>query len=47
MKGIFSIQKGFTGSILLGALLVLAGCSLAPKYEVPSTPTSATPPATH
>jgi outer membrane protein, multidrug efflux system len=42
MKGIFSIQKGFTGSILLGALLVLAGCSLAPKYEVPSTPTSAT-----
>ena len=24
------------------ALLVLAGCSLAPKYDVPSTPTSST-----
>ncbi|MFM0202862.1 efflux transporter outer membrane subunit [Paraburkholderia fungorum] len=42
MKGIFSMHKGFTGSILLGALLVLAGCSLAPKYEVPSTPTTTT-----
>ncbi len=26
----------------MAALLVLAGCSLAPKYDVPSTPTSAT-----
>jgi multidrug efflux system outer membrane protein len=42
MKRIFSIKKGFAGSLLLGALLVLAGCSLAPKYEVPSTPTTAT-----
>jgi len=42
MKGIFSIKRAFTGSVLLGALLVLAGCSLAPEYEVPSTPTTAT-----
>jgi multidrug efflux system outer membrane protein len=42
MKRIFSMRNGFTGSLLLGALLVLAGCSLAPKYEVPSTPTTAT-----
>jgi multidrug efflux system outer membrane protein len=42
MNGIFSMKKGFVGSLLLGALLVLAGCSLAPKYEVPSTPTIAT-----
>src|ERR1700742_3138924 len=33
------MMKGaFTGSMLLGALLVLAGCSLAPTYEVPSAP---------
>ncbi|GAB7521060.1 efflux transporter outer membrane subunit [Paraburkholderia sp. 2C] len=33
------MRGAFTGSMLLGALLVLAGCSLAPTYEVPSTPT--------
>src|ERR1700754_2220331 len=42
MKTIFSMREGFAGSLLMGALLVLAGCSLAPKYEVPSTPTTAT-----
>ncbi|CAN7667644.1 efflux transporter outer membrane subunit [Caballeronia sp. LjRoot31] len=36
------MKKAFTGSVLLGALLVLAGCSLAPTYEVPSTPAIAT-----
>jgi outer membrane protein, multidrug efflux system len=34
-------KNGFNGSALLGVLLVLAGCSLAPKYEVPTTPASA------
>ncbi|WP_321927716.1 efflux transporter outer membrane subunit [Paraburkholderia guartelaensis] len=29
-------KNGFSGSALLGALLILAGCSLAPKYEVPA-----------
>jgi len=35
-------KRAFTGSLLLGALLVLAGCSLAPTYEVPAaaTPTA-------
>ncbi|WP_454825044.1 efflux transporter outer membrane subunit [Paraburkholderia xenovorans] len=42
MKTFLSMKKGFTGSVLLGALMVLSGCSLAPKYEVPSTPTTAT-----
>jgi outer membrane protein, multidrug efflux system len=42
MKRILPMKKAFTGSVLLGALLVLAGCSLAPKYEVPSTPATAT-----
>ncbi|WP_454871554.1 efflux transporter outer membrane subunit [Paraburkholderia xenovorans] len=42
MKTFFSTKKGFTGSVLLGALMVLSGCSLAPTYEVPSTPTTAT-----
>jgi multidrug efflux system outer membrane protein len=42
MKEIISMKKGFTGSLLLGTLLIMAGCSLAPKYEVPSTPTTAT-----
>ncbi|CAD6517523.1 efflux transporter outer membrane subunit [Paraburkholderia metrosideri] len=42
MKGIFLTKKGFAGSLLMSALLILAGCSLAPKYEVPSTPTTAT-----
>ncbi|WP_213779782.1 efflux transporter outer membrane subunit [Caballeronia sp. dw_276] len=42
MKTIFSMKNGFTGSLLLSTLLVLAGCSLAPKYEVPSTPTIST-----
>ncbi|NPT35210.1 efflux transporter outer membrane subunit [Paraburkholderia xenovorans] len=42
MKIFLSTKKGFTGSVLLGALMVLSGCSLAPKYEVPSTPTTAT-----
>jgi multidrug efflux system outer membrane protein len=42
MKRIFSIKRAFTGSVLLGALLLLAGCSLAPTYEVPSTPAIAT-----
>jgi multidrug efflux system outer membrane protein len=31
-------KRGFTGSLLLGALLVVAGCSLAPTYDVPATP---------
>jgi multidrug efflux system outer membrane protein len=31
-------KHGFSGSILLGTLLILAGCSLAPTYEVPATP---------
>jgi len=36
------IKRAFAGSLLLGALLVLAGCSLAPTYEVPAaaTPTA-------
>lgn len=38
MKRIVSMKGGFTGSLLLGTLLVLAGCSLAPKYEVAPTP---------
>lgn len=42
MNGIFSVKRAFTGSVLLGALLVLAGCSLAPTYEAPSTPATAT-----
>lgn len=42
MKTFFSMKHGFTGSVLLGTLLMLSGCSLAPKYEVPSTPTTAT-----
>ncbi|MFM0123716.1 efflux transporter outer membrane subunit [Paraburkholderia sp. RL18-101-BIB-B] len=42
MKTFFSMKSGLTGSVLLGTLLILAGCSLAPKYEVPSTPTTAT-----
>ncbi|WP_213765641.1 efflux transporter outer membrane subunit [Caballeronia sp. dw_19] len=42
MHRFLSMKKAFTGSILLGALLVLAGCSLAPTYEVPSTPAIAT-----
>ncbi len=42
MKTFLSMKKGFAGSVLLGALMVLSGCSLAPKYEVPSTPTTAT-----
>ncbi len=42
MKRLLSLKAAFTGSALLGALLVLAGCSLAPTYEVPSTPTIAT-----
>jgi outer membrane protein, multidrug efflux system len=33
--------RGFTGSVLLSALLVLAGCSLAPKYDVPVAPGTA------
>jgi outer membrane protein, multidrug efflux system len=41
MKRFFSIKRAFTGSVLLGALLVLAGCSLAPTYEVPATPSIA------
>ncbi|SAL52893.1 multidrug efflux system lipoprotein [Caballeronia peredens] len=36
------MREGFAGSLLMGTLLILAGCSLAPKYEVPSTPTTAT-----
>lgn len=35
MKGILSMQTGHAASVLLSALLVLAGCSLAPKYAVP------------
>ena len=31
-------KQGFTGSLLLGALLVVAGCSLATTYDVPATP---------
>ncbi|WP_436207648.1 efflux transporter outer membrane subunit [Caballeronia sp. LjRoot31] len=42
MHRFLSMKKAFTGSVLLGALLVLAGCSLAPTYEVPSTPAIAT-----
>ena len=42
MKRFLSIKRAFTGSVLLGTLLVLAGCSLAPAYEVSSTPTTAT-----
>lgn len=38
MKGIKQMKSAFVGSVLLSALLVLAGCSLAPNYEVPSTP---------
>ncbi len=38
MKGMTQMKSAFTGSALLSALLFLAGCSLAPKYEVPSTP---------
>jgi outer membrane protein, multidrug efflux system len=36
------MNRLFAGSALMAALLALAGCSLAPKYGVPSTPTSAT-----
>jgi outer membrane protein, multidrug efflux system len=36
------MNRPFSGSALMAALLVLAGCSLAPKYEAPSTPTSET-----
>ncbi|WP_233838064.1 efflux transporter outer membrane subunit [Paraburkholderia sp. ZP32-5] len=42
MKRWFSIKRAFTGSVLLGTLLVLAGCSLAPAYQVPAAPTAAT-----
>ena len=42
MKGILSMKQGSAVPMLLGALLVLAGCSLAPKYEVPATPPTAT-----
>jgi multidrug efflux system outer membrane protein len=35
------MKARFTGSFLLSALLTISGCSLAPKYEVPSTPTTA------
>ncbi|TDV16588.1 efflux transporter outer membrane subunit [Paraburkholderia caballeronis] len=42
MKRILSMKNGFAGSLLLGALLVLAGCSLAPNYQVPATPALAT-----
>jgi multidrug efflux system outer membrane protein len=42
MKRLFSMKGTFTGSVLLSTLLVLAGCSLAPNYEVPSTPVIAT-----
>ncbi|MDR8751504.1 Toluene efflux pump outer membrane protein TtgF [Burkholderia multivorans] len=36
------MNRPFLGSALMTALLVLAGCSLAPKYDGPSTPTSST-----
>ncbi|WP_438397376.1 efflux transporter outer membrane subunit [Caballeronia sp. DA-9] len=42
MNRIISMKNGFTGSLLLSTLLVLAGCSLAPKYEVPSKSTIST-----
>jgi hypothetical protein len=35
MEGILSMKKGHAASVLLSALLVLAGCSLAPTYAVP------------
>jgi multidrug efflux system outer membrane protein len=38
MKNTVSLKTGLTGSALLGALLALAGCSLAPRYEVPPSP---------
>ncbi|MBN3760592.1 efflux transporter outer membrane subunit [Burkholderia sp. Ac-20365] len=38
-KGIW--KRGFSGSLLLGAMLVAAGCSLAPTYEVPASSTIA------
>lgn len=46
MKPIFSLRgrvmrAAFTGSALLGALLVVAGCSLAPTYVVPTATTAA------
>jgi outer membrane protein, multidrug efflux system len=31
-------KNGFSGSLLLGVLLAIAGCSLAPKYEAPAAP---------
>ncbi len=31
-------KSGFSGSLLLSALLALAGCSLAPHYDVPAAP---------
>jgi len=34
-----SISRLFRGSMLLAALLVVAGCSLAPTYEKPTVPT--------
>lgn len=42
MKARFPMKMGVSGSALLSALLVLAGCSLAPHYEVPATPSIAT-----
>lgn len=35
MKKSTWVTNGFAGSLLLGALLVLSGCSLAPAYTVP------------
>lgn len=40
MKYFGSIKGRFAGSALLGALLVLAGCSLEPTYVVPSATTA-------
>jgi multidrug efflux system outer membrane protein len=36
----FSVSRLFKGSALLAAMLVLAGCAVAPTYEKPSAPTS-------
>lgn len=41
MRRFLSIERVFTGSVLLSALLVLAGCSLAPAYEAPAAPATA------
>lgn len=42
MKRMGFIKRGFTGSTLLSTLLILAGCSMAPTYVVPTATTATT-----